>query len=104
MSGLQNGRDPSYGDLDWRRFASEVKKCRAKDPRGGRDVARSVGVSNTDLSRAMSGQVIGAGRVIALCRWMGRTIDDFYLEPEIDGKSGCFTARNVKHQGQGVRV
>lgn len=99
MSGLQNGRDPSYGDLDWRRLAVEVRRHRAKDHRGIRDITPDIGITNSDFSRVMNGQVIGAGRVIALCRWMGCHIDDFYIEPENLKKSECFTGRNVKHSG-----
>lgn len=103
MSGLQNGRDPSYGDLDWRRLAVEVRRHRAKDHRGIRDIAPEICITNSDFSRVMNGQVIGAGRVIALCRWMGRQIEEFYIEPEKQKKSECFTTRNVKHRG-GVHV
>lgn len=98
MSGLQNGRDPSRGDFDWRRFAIELRRHNAKDARGFRDKADEIGVTVTDLSRAMSGQVVSAGRVIALCDWMQADIRQFYIAPEKAEESECFSVRNVKHE------
>lgn len=98
MSGLQNGRDPSRGDFDWRRFAVELRRHNAKDARGLRAKADEIGVTVTDLSRAMSGQVVSAGRVIALCDWMSADFRDFYLPPEKPDYSECFSMSNVKHE------
>lgn len=98
MTGLQNGRDPSRGDFDWRRFAIALRNHNARDGRGLRAKADEIGVTVTDLSRAMSGQVVSAGRVIALCDWMGSDIRAFYIAPEKPEISGCFSARNVKHE------
>jgi hypothetical protein len=98
VSGLQNGRDPSRGDFDWRRFAIELRRHNAKDARGFRDKADEIGVTISDLSRAMGGQVVSAGRVIALCDWMGADVREFYIPPESPKKSACFNGRNVKHE------
>ena len=99
MTGLQNGRDPSRGDFDWRRFASAIRAKRGGDLRGIRNLADDIGITASDLSRAMSGQVISTGRVFALCDWMGRDPRDFYLPPENEAISACFGRGNVKHAG-----
>lgn len=78
--------------------SAEARRHRAKDHRGIRDITPDIGITNSDFSRVMNGQVIGAGRVIAVCRWMGRQIDEFYIEPESPKKSACFIGRNVKHE------
>jgi DNA-binding Xre family transcriptional regulator len=36
------------------------------------DVARASGVSKATVTRLLAGQVIGAGPVLKLCRWLGR--------------------------------
>ena len=102
MSGLQNAQNPACGDINWRRLAADVRHHRAKDHRGIRALAPEIGITVSDLSRVMSGQVINAGRVIALCDWMGRDIRDFYIPPKRQDFSECFSMGDVKQAGVGV--
>src|SRR5690606_13061651 len=82
MSGLQNGSNPSYADYDLRGFARALRERRAPDHRGLRAIAGEIGVTVSDLSRAMGGQMVSVGKVIALCRWLGVPVERFYLPPE----------------------
>ena len=96
MSGLQNGQHPARGDYDYRGFAMAVQKKHRDDNRGLRTLADEIGVTISDLSRAMGGQPISVGKVIALCRWLDVPVDHFYIEPDLSFKTGCFTGRHVK--------
>jgi len=98
MTGLQNARDPSRADYDFRKFASALKRKFYSEPNlAMRPLADRIGVTVSDVSRAMGGQMVSVGKVIALCRWLDVPVDTFYLEPESDLKSACFTGSNVKH-------
>lgn len=96
MTSLQNSRNPSHADYDFRKFASALRGRRMMDDRGMRAIADEIGVTLTDLSRAMGGQIVSVGKVIALCRWLGEPVDRFYLAPERAAESACFTGSNVK--------
>lgn len=96
MSGLQNSRNPSLADYDLRRFASALRAHRANDVRGLRVIGDEIGVTISDLSRAMGGQMVSVGKVIALCRWLGVPVESFYLEPEKQDNSGVCSCGNVK--------
>lgn len=98
MTGLQNSRNPSHADYDFRKFASALRGRRMMDDRGLRPIADEIGVTLTDLSRAMGGQIVSVGKVIALCRWLGEPVERFYLEPEKGDESECFTGSNVKRK------
>ncbi len=97
MSGLQNSRNPSLADYDLRKFASALRSKRVLDSRGLRALADDIGVSLSDLSRAMGGQMVSVGKVIALCRWLDVPVERFYLQPEKLEETNCFTSCNVKH-------
>lgn len=99
MSGLQNGRDPSRADYDWREFAKLVRSRLAEDGRGYRALADVIGVTFTDLSRAAGGQMIAVHKVIAICDWMSVAVRAFYLKPT-PAKSSCCSGSNVKHRGR----
>jgi len=89
--------NPSRAGFDWRAFARTVRAAHAADGRGVRAIATEIGVTASDLSRAMSGINIDAGKVMALCDWAGVSERAFYLPPEKDVvKSGCCTAAHVK--------
>ncbi len=94
MSGLQNSRNPSRADYDWREFALLVRARLAEDGRGYRFLADDIGVTFTDLSRAATGQMIAVHKVIAICDWMGIAERKFYLKPM---KSICCSGSTVKH-------
>lgn len=100
MSGLQNGSSPARADYDFRAFARALLARRQQDNRGLRAMADEIGVTVSDISRAMGGQMVSVGKVIALCRWLNVPVERFYLEPEKPVETGCFTGRNVKHEGR----
>lgn len=100
MSGLQNGSNPSYADYDLRGFARALREKRVLDHRGMRALVDEIGVTVSDLSRAMGGQMVSVGKVIALCRWLDVPVDRFYLPPEKPTETGCFTRVTVKHEGR----
>ena len=100
MTGLQNGSNPSYADYDLRAFARVLRGKRALDPRGMRDIADQIGVTLSDFSRAMGGQMVSVGKVIALCQWLDVPVERFYLPPEKPAETGCFTRTTVKHEGR----
>lgn len=93
MTGLQNGHDPSRAGFDWRNFARMVRARLQDDGRSMRAVAPEIGVTLSDLSRAAGGQQINAGRVLAICDWIGTNIRSFYLPPDLE----CSTFDQVKH-------
>lgn len=100
MTGLQNGRDPRRADFDWREFAAALTLASRDDGRGLRAIADVAGVTASDLSRAMGGQMVSFPKVVALARWMGRDPLDWYLPPKIAPmKTTCCTGPNVKHSG-----
>ncbi|MEX3008987.1 hypothetical protein [Hoeflea sp. TYP-13] len=96
MTGLQNSENPSRAGFAWRAFAKAVRDHRAKDSRGLRAVVPEIGVTVTDLSRAMGGTHIEPQKVIAICDWMERDIRDFYVPPDHISRAGCFTFTPVK--------
>ncbi|MFC3163079.1 hypothetical protein [Ciceribacter thiooxidans] len=100
MSGLPNGRDPARADYDWRAFARALRARRGPDTRGIRAIGAEIGVTASDLSRAMGGQMVSAGKVIALCRWLGVPVERFYLPPEDQAESTCFSSRHVERGGK----
>jgi len=97
MTGLQNGSDPTRADYDFRALATAIHRNRQADPRGIRPIAVDIGITYTDLSRAMGGQNVSVGKVIALCRWLGVPVETFYLEPDLSLREPCCTGSNVKH-------
>lgn len=97
MTGVQNSRNPALGEYDLREFARAIALKRRMDPRGIRAIAEEIGVTFSDFSRAMGGQGVSIGKVIALCRWLGVPVEAFYLEPDITLKSTCCSRINVKH-------
>lgn len=104
MSGLQNASNPSRADYDLRRFAIALRNHRAGDNRGLRVIGDEIGVTTSDLSRAMGGQMVSVGKVIALCRWLDVPVDQFYLEPEKPFDPELCTRITVKHVVSGREV
>ena len=102
MTGLQNGHDPGRADYDWRRFAAALRTKRGPDPRGFRAIADDIGVTATDMTRALGGQAVSVAKVIAFCRWLEVPVDHFYLEPDFALPPKCFSGDTVKHS-DGVR-
>lgn len=98
------GHSPNRADYDWRKFAAALKARHRGEVRGIRAIADEIGVTSTDISRAMGGQMVSAGKVIALCRWIGVPVERFYIEPEISGKTDCCSGQNVKRVGTGKEV
>lgn len=97
MTGLQNGHNPARGEYDYRSFAQALKRKYYDNPTlAMRPLAVTIGVTVSDLSRAMGGQMVSVGKVIALCRWLDVPVEQFYIEPEIDAESMCFTGSNVE--------
>ncbi len=97
MTGLQNSRNPALADYDTREFARALHAKRRHDLRGIRAIAVEIGVTFSDMSRAMSGQGVSTAKVIALCRWLGVPVETFYLEPDLSLKTDCCSGSNVKH-------
>jgi hypothetical protein len=93
MTGLQNSQNPDHCDYDWRNFALLVRQRLQDDGRGYRALAHVIGVTPTDLSRAASGHVLAAHKVIAICDWMQVAIRAFYISPTI---SNCCSGSTVK--------
>lgn len=104
MTGLQNSRNPILADFDTREFARALRVKGQKDPRGIRAIAEEIGVTASDMSRAMGGQGVSVAKVIALCRWLGVAIETYYLEPDITLKTTCCSGSNVKHSEHFGRV
>lgn len=86
--------DQSRAGFYWRRFARELGKATRATGLPQVHLAAQIGVTTSDLSRALGGTNVEVGKVIALCEFMGREVTDFYLRPM---KSTRFTAPNVKH-------
>jgi len=91
------GHSPSRADYDWRRFAQALMARHRGEVRGIRAIADEIGVTASDISRAMGGQMVSVGKVIALCHWLGEPVERFYIEPENSGKTDCCSRPNVKH-------
>lgn len=100
------GQSPGRADYDWREFARALMARHRGEMRGLRAIGDEIGVTASDLSRAMGGQMVSAGKVIAMCRWIGVPVERFYIEPEISGKTDCCSGPNVKREGlkEGVRI
>lgn len=102
MTGLQNGRNPRLADYDWRRFGHELAMKHRSDGRGLRAIGDEIGVTASDLSRAMGGQMVAVNKVIAICEWLGFGVRDFYLPPlTVPMKTDCCSGPNVKHRPHG---
>jgi hypothetical protein len=82
MTGLQNWHSPSLADFDWRRFARDVRHGAQVSGQAFRPLARQIGVTLTDLSRAAGGQMVGPAKVIALCNAFGRDLMGYYVAPD----------------------
>ena len=97
MTGLQNSQNPNssapsklakpltgspLADYDWRRFARDVRRKVQESGKALRPLAPEIGVTFTDLSRACGGQMIGTGKVIALCDAFGFDLRAYYVAPE----------------------
>ncbi|KKX28244.1 helix-turn-helix transcriptional regulator [Rhizobium sp. LC145] len=100
MTGLQNGSSPLRADYDYRAFARALMHKRQRDhaDQGIRALAGEIGVTVSDLSRAMGGQMVSVGKVIALCKWLGVPVEEFYLPPDFSLETTCFTGTNVKRE------
>jgi hypothetical protein len=91
--------NPKLAGFDWRRFGHELSLKHRSDGRGLRAIGAETGVTASDLSRAMGGQPVAVNKVIAMSRWLGLDIMDFYLQPLLEPmKTGCCSGPNVKHR------
>lgn len=99
MTGLQNGRNPALADYNWRGFAFCLRARHQEDGRGLRAIADEIGVTASDLSRAMGGQMVSIAKVIPIADWAGVEVMDFYLPPLVTPmKTDCCSGSNVKHE------
>ncbi|MGY6709734.1 MAG: hypothetical protein ACXIVF_15550 [Rhizobiaceae bacterium] len=83
---------------DYRGLGRAMRPKLEADGRGWRACAAEIGVTATDLSRVASGQPVAAHKVIAICRWLGRDLLDWYQPPAFHG--GCFTRVALKQEGR----
>lgn len=93
------GHSPDRADYDWRGFSRALKARHRCETRGIRAIADEIGVTASDISRAMGGQIVSVGKVIALCRWIGVPVERFYLPPDHSTKTDCCSGPNVKRGG-----
>lgn len=98
------GHHPERADYDWRAFSRALMARHRGETRGIRAIAEEIGITASDMSRAMGGQIVSVGKVIALCRWIGEPVERFYIEPEVSGKTDCCSGPNVKHFGRKEEV
>ncbi len=68
-------------EYDWRGFARLVQQRLRADGRSYGEIADEIGVTLTDLTRAVSAQILTAPKVIAICDWMQIAVRAFYLRP-----------------------
>ena len=83
MTGLQNSQNPSLADFDWRRFARDVRHGCQCSGLAFRPLARQIGVTLSDMSRAAGGQMVGPAKVIALCNAFGLDLMGYYVAPAL---------------------
>ena len=107
MTGLQQSHREDRADFDWRKFSTALRAKNWNDPRGIRAIGEAIGVTASDMSRAMGGQAVSVGKAIALCDWLERELRDFYIAPEpllvkapIPAKSECCSRPNVKQEAR----
>lgn len=76
-------------DYDYRALGKALRPRLEADGRGWRKLAAEIGVTLPDLSRISSGQPVSAGKVFAVCDWLGVPERRFYTPP-------CFTGTTLK--------
>lgn len=81
-------------DYDYRALGKVLRPRLEVDGRGWRRLAAEIGVTSPDLSRIASGQPVSAGKVFAVCDWLGLPARRFYTPP-------CFTGAALKQPGEG---
>lgn len=87
--------DAARASFDWYAFARDCRGTLAASPLGYRALAREIGVTISDLSRAAGGANVSVEKVFAICDFMHADPRRYYRKPM---KSDCFTGTNVKHQ------
>ncbi|WP_322990310.1 helix-turn-helix transcriptional regulator [Hoeflea sp.] len=102
MSGLQNSRNPLLADFDWRQFAQAIKTRCVADGRSQWEIAKDIGITESDLSRVRGGQIVSVAKAVALARWLKRPLESWYLAPLPDPspdriKTTSCSGSNVKH-------
>lgn len=70
----------ALADYDWRGFADLLAE-RLHRVNNLAALAEEIGVSVTDLNRAVAAQIISAPKLIAICDWMQIAVRAFYLRP-----------------------
>jgi transcriptional regulator with XRE-family HTH domain len=93
------GHSPDRADYDWRGFSRALKVRHRGETRGIRAIADEIGVTASDMSRAMGGQIVSVGKVIALCQWIGVPVERFYIAPDKSIETDCCSRPNVKRDG-----
>jgi hypothetical protein len=100
MTGLQNSRNPALADFDWRSFAQRIRVKASEDGRAQAVIAAEIGITESDLSRARGGQMVSVAKAMAIARWMGLTLNSWYLPPMPEPMiSTSCSGSNVKHRG-----
>ncbi|MCG6115078.1 MAG: hypothetical protein MEQ84_07750 [Mesorhizobium sp.] len=82
---------------DYRGLGRVLREKLEADGRGWRACAAEIGVTASDLSRVAAGQPVAAHKVIAMCRWLGRDLLDWYRPAAFH--DGCFTGVALKQEG-----
>jgi hypothetical protein len=67
---------------DYAALAAILRPRLEEDGRGWRACADEIGVTAADLSRVCARQSICAGKVVAICDWLGVSFRAFYLPPD----------------------
>jgi hypothetical protein len=70
--------DGELVSYDTRGLALVLRPALEWDGRGWAVIAAEIGVTSPDLSRVMAGQDISAGKVFAICDWLGVEPRRFY--------------------------
>ena len=100
MTLAQKSINTARADYDFLAFGRALKARHRTDDRGIRAIGSEIGVTATDISRAMGGQNVSIAKVIALCGWLGVPVDTFYVPPT-RSEDCCFSGTNVKQRGTG---
>lgn len=68
-------------DFDYRGLGKVLRPRLTADGRGWTVCGHAIGVTASDLSRICNGQPVSAGKVIAVCDWLGVSFRAFYVAP-----------------------
>ena len=69
-------------DIDWKRLSDMVAvRCHENGRLSIRGAAAAAGIPPAQINRARSGQTVGAGNYLILCRWLGIDPHCLIVEP-----------------------